>query len=383
MSRRVRSGWVTQVAALCAGDAAPPVLKPATTKRVFVIADSQGCGRGAGGGVLFMDNARQFAWPSFMRDRLVALGYNAFAETWADAQNSSSGLADLPAYDPRCVIGAATSSGVSAGGKLGRSNIGAGFQFTPAVPVKKIDVWVPILTTGTGTQTVDLDGGTPSANFINNTATQGGVARMKKITLTDGVVGTHTARINYVSGAGSAVFGTFEAYDDTNPFVSIINMSARETATTFWVDASNAAYSPLTCQAGYGANVTIISLGWNNGKSGGTSSTTIEVFQADLHTLITTAQANGSQVILIVPPDINPTSYGPDGRPLGFNLAQLQAAYAAEAALCSVPVFDFQNAITSWTVQNGLGNTVDNFHYKAAAYQLMGAYAADVSLPYL
>lgn len=329
--------------------------------RTLVIGDSLAAGRGAGTGAVQMDGARAQSWPTKMRDALQAMGFLATSESWAEASNTGG---TLPAYDPRVNLGSwAVGAGVGIGGlTLTTAAAGAPSIFAPAIPIDTVELFLP--TNGFGTGTYQFDAGGAPVAF-----SEGGAPSLQRLLATT-TLGMHDMRLNWV--AGTLYQTPMVAYDSTKKDFRIINMGMRNIATTGWLQ-QDAAWRPFPGIGTYLPDITLISLGANDGRPGG-AGTSLATFIANMQTLINKATAAGGKVGLVIPPPWNTATQDVGGT---FTYAQMVAAYISLGETNSIDVCRTDLLFGSWAAATALGLTFpDELHYNAAGYSLMGPFVA-------
>lgn len=326
--------------------------------RVLVIGDSLPAGRGAGSGGVQMDGARARSWPTKMRDALQVMGFPASAESWAEASNTGG---TLPGYDPRVTLGSwSVGAGIGIGGlTLTTAAAGAPMIFAPSIPIDTVELFLP--TNGFGTGSYQFDAAGTPVPF-----SEAGSASLQRLLATT-TLGMHDIRMNWVSG--TLYQAPMIAYDSTKKDFRIINMGMRNIMTTGWLQ-QDAAWRPFPAIATYAPDISLISLGVNNGRPGAPNGgTSIAVFTSDMQTLINKATALGGKVGLVIPPPWDVSTQDTGGT---FTYAQLVAAYLSLAASNNCPVFRTDLLFGSWAAATTLGMTFpDALHYLDLGYAYM------------
>jgi len=329
--------------------------------RIMFIGDSLPAGRGAPsvatGGAVQMDGARAMSYPTKLRDALLAAGFPASSESWAEANNTGG---TLPGYDPRATMGSWTvSAGRTIGGlTLTSTGAGAQFVFTPSTPVDTFELYLP--NNGFGTATYSIDGGAPV------TISEAGAAALNKVVVTT-TLGMHSIAFNWATA--SFFLCPMVAYNSKAKEFRIINMGARNWSTTDWV-TQDALWRPLPAIGTYAPDISLISLGVNDGRLSGAGNS-IATFTTNMQTIITKALTVG-KVGLVTPPTIDPAQEG------SFTYGQMMTAYQQLADANNLPVFHTERLLGSWDDGVIAGTALnDGLHRSGPAYSSMGAGLVD------
>lgn len=225
--------------------------------------------------------------------------------------------------------------------------------FTPGFAADTLEVGYMRLS-GYGSATVNADGGSSLGTVNCNNASQSITTATFTTTL-----GTHVWNVVGASVTGNVIVAWLRAYDSTSRKIHVANMGHTGTTTaatsTNWT--SSGGWGQLDGITAMAPDLTIISLGINDAGA----STAAATWQANMGTIITTAQASGDVLLCsVIPSNTSQATYE----------AQYQALFPTLAATYGCAWLDapWTRWGGSYTTANSLGFMADNLHGSAAGY---------------
>lgn len=337
--------WRAAVAKLRAGSAA--------TATLLCVGDSNTAGYDG----TYTDKKRS-SYPTRLAQMLDACGLGAQEASFVST-NTGDGSAG-PTYDPRMALGsgwaALGSPPTLAGLFWANSTTTTAFAFTPTQSFDRIEVFY---SASTGSFTVDVDGGA-----VLLTVPGGGGPALVKSTV-NCTAGTHTVNLKRVSGA-VYIYG-INVYSSTAPKISVINAGLGGTTSTALANNGDAAFKPTKILEGIGAHVVVLNIGINDIVAGTPAAT----YEANLTTVVTSAQTGGADVILCAPMPFSDANYA-------SLMPQYIAALKAVATAKGCFFVDAINRYTSYANSNALGLQGSALHPNAAGYADYAAMVCEV-----
>lgn len=323
--------------------------------KIACVGDSTTAGKGASSSADTAANAKVGGYPDRLKAALAATGLSARASSfWGDNGNVSNSTA-VGTYDPRLTL--ASGWGVTSlcfGQALANTTNTNVLSFAPSETVDTFDVYY-VKSSGFGSFNINIDGGSNTLVDANATNALG------KATIST-TPGTHT--LNIARASGNVWIVGVDAYNSAAASVRVWNCGWRGATSTQMNDASFP-WRAKAALATMAPDLTVLNLGINNCRSGGTS---VATYSADMQALITNAKTTGD-VILVAPNPI--TSAEELTGPLSTYIAELYAL----AATNSVPIVDLYSRFgSSYTTANANGFMSDTLHPNAAGYDDIAAF---------
>lgn len=311
------------------------VVSGTANARLLYIGDSTGFGafsnNGADAGDLTANSVTAALKTMFSRAGM-AVSENSFTG------GGVIGYENRAANDGRIAIssGWAADVGGAIGGCFLKTSSTGRLSFTPRTNCDTFKVWY-VRTSGGGTFSIDLNGGTTTNLNGNNAAND-----IQSGTIT-GTLGANTLNLNYVSG-GICYLAGIECWDSTKKQVIIQNAGWPTSKAGDWVATSANAFAAVNALGNFAGDLTVICLGINDWLAG----TSPASFAANLQTLVTNAKTYGD-VVLVSPA---PTSIGTTAKATQDAIvAQVQALAVAN----NVPFVDVYSRFVSYEVSNPNG----------------------------
>lgn len=160
-----------------------------------------------------------------------------------------------------------------------------------------------------------------------------------------------TVRVNWI-----------KPYDSTTPQIAVGNAGRGSVAAFQLGDAttgSNIPFSPMALQQAANADVTVISLGFNDQSS----NTTPSLYKSRYQNIITAAKATGDAIPVIQHPR------APSDEALyTYPTSDYQQAVRELAATNSTPLLDYYTRFGSYALGSTLGYYYDNTHFLSPGY---------------
>lgn len=311
---------------------------------------TMGTGSVGGGGTT---NCVALSYPSILATGLTSLGIPAY-------QNSKYGLSGVTDADARFTFDGAWGGGsASLGGADYRNTTTTStLAFLPTVNVDTFNIRY-VQASGYATFTINYNGGATLATVNAN-----GASTFKVQAVSD-TLGSNSVHIQRTGTGTNAEIAGIEGYNSATSGFSVLQMGWSGSTAAQNADVTNP-WSPGRALATIAPALLLLNLAINDEVAG----TSIVAYSASLQTIITNAKAVGTDVILIVPNAINPTS---------ATLAVQDTFTAAIYALGltnSVPVLDLRYTLGLFAGANAHGLMFDSKHPTAAGYALIGNFIA-------
>jgi lysophospholipase L1-like esterase len=281
-------------------------------------------------------------WPTQFKAALVAAGFPSSGTGLVAAARAGSSIT-VPA-DSRWSFGAGWTAFGQGSNLVTNSTNGNAATFTSDVAGTRVDVYYY---NSSGAFTVSIDGGGAVA------VTPPGGASLGTYTVTGLSNATHTVAISRT--AGNCIFLGVEVWNgSTGIRLHNAGQSGQVTAVT---GLSNTAWYASCVLAG-AAN------GWNSDlaflmciANDAFASVPVATWQANMQTAITSLRANSQDVVLLVENPINALDFS------AYTAAMYQLAITND-----LPVIDFSQRWTSYTLANSYGIMSDGTHPNGVGY---------------
>jgi len=317
-----------------------------TRCKVLVIGDSTEAGAGApiptGDG---LTGAATLASPYDLAWIMTNHGLSAYNSSRMANNGYGNG------YDPRMVENSGWSYGGPSclGGNIsGNSASTQTATFSPSNNVDTFQIIYP--TTSSATSIVaEIDSGTPVT--INQYSASSALASAS-VSATSGV---HTLSLKLPSLPGSCFWSAILAYNNTNPFIEVLNAGLGGGQTSNFI--SNTSVWDALPEIEYIApNLTIIDLYINDAAN----SVPVTTYQANLQTIITACQLSGDVILITGNPNNSST--------VNATYPSYLAAMISLAQTNNCLFFDTQQRFYSWAQANNLGWMYDQYHPNLLGY---------------
>lgn len=334
--------------------------------RLLIYGDSTTVGAGAGTSTANLSGARALNWPTRLAAALTAVGIPAYNDSLVGDQNVSA-FATYTNYDPRLSL---TNFSASSLLTLGRAawraaTLGANLAFTPAMTFDRFDI-ITASTTGTGSFTVNVDGGATLAT-VNTTSGGGNVVQKTTVSCTRG---THTINCTTTSATQVYIIAIIP-YDSTVGGLDIIQAGwygGKMVDFASSNDQWNCANSNILGQIA--PDISIVQLTINDS----TTETSPSSFASSLATVDSALGAASGAVMLM--------TGIPSGNAQATNgqLASILSAVCARANAQGRVLADLDARCGSYAAMNDAGWMTDTQHGNAKMYADEGRWMAKVLL---
>lgn len=316
--------------------------------KILCVGDSTTRGVGASAGTAAFLNG----YPPQLAAQLTAAGLTA------GSQNVfGSGNVTLTSSDSRIgLLNGATQGAVNTtlGGAMFQLTAATHtFAFTPTANCDTFDIY-SVKTGGTGSFTINLDGGATAATVSGVTTP----STIVKTTVT-GTLAAHT--LNCVWASGTTYVIGVDAYNSAVKQLSIWNLGASGAKSTDLADTA-VTYGELSAISFYAPDLTIIDCGINDWANG----TGVSTYVTSMQAFITAAKASGDVWIMTPPPSSTASTA------INVQKPYVDAMYRlADANGCSlIPVW---NRFGSYAIRNAAGAYFDTLHPNGLGYSDMAA----------
>lgn len=326
------------------------VLAGVASTSICTIGDSTTAGIGPA------NPGRPKSYPSYLTRKFNAVGLSARSESWWGIAGQAS-VSAYSSYDPRVTFGTGWATGSNTlGGAIptAGASVTTAVSFTPTSSVDTVDIYYQ-QGSGFGTFTVDI-GGAALATVNSGSPT---TAALVKLSVPLGAAGTPTINLKR-NGTGGAIFiAGMVARNSAAPAIDVLNMGWGSSTTTLWNDASFPA-RPRAAIGVVAPALCTINLGINDRTD--SYAVSIDSYRANLSAWVDTLQAQGTDVILMIPiPSAAARS------PLAQQAAYNQVVRDVAAAK-GVPWIDMTEVWGSYDAQNALSYYADQVHAFEAGY---------------
>lgn len=304
-------------------------------------------------------------YPEQLKKRLVRAGFASSSEVVIGCGTTALATT-ISTYDNRLAAPAGWTQFGSARslGGYPMSGTGAGtLSFTPRTAFKKLRIYYRG-EAGTGTATVNVDGGASLGTITRSTGTG--------VLFVDYAVTLATHVVNIVWASGTLSIYGIEAWDDTTTSIRVQNAGWHGATSDDIFDTANnglGVYDPLNSIAQWGADLPIIMTGINDWQA----SYGVAAYKALLTNAAVAFNAANRPPLFISPVFTN-NNVGE------FSIADEYATAVKEVAVeNNCAMLDMRAKLGSWAISNAAGQqSADNVHMVKSGYASLanGVYEA-------